>query len=182
MVHSGSRGMGQAISAHHAAIVGAGSPASRLCGFNAESPAARDYLSDAVWAERYAAENRLAILAAAGDLLGELFSAGLEYDSLIHANHNHVRSETHGGIALWVHRKGALSAHEGELGLIPGSMGTASFHTVGRGCAAALGSSSHGAGRALEQGGGRARDWPQATLARDAGRLVRSTPSRQTPR
>jgi tRNA-splicing ligase RtcB len=151
MVHSGSRGMGQAISAHHAMIAARGYSANRLCAFDAESPAARDYLSDSAWAERYAAENRLAILATVGELLEEMFSAGLEDDSLIHANHNHVRSETHDGIALWVHRKGALSAQDGEVGLIPGSMGAASFHTVGRGCAAALCSSSHGAGRALSR-------------------------------
>ena len=151
MVHSGSRGMGQAISAHHAAIARVISPSKRLPGFDADSTAGRNYLADAAWAELYAGENRLTILAAVGDLLDNLFSAELVRDSLIHANHNHVRSEIHDGAALRVHRKGALAAQAGEPGLIPGSMGTASFHTVGRGCDAALCSSSHGAGRELSR-------------------------------
>ena len=69
----------------------------------------------------------------------------------IHANHNHVRLETHGDRPLWVHRKGALSAQAGEAGVIPGSMGSASFHTLGRGLPDSLCSSSHGAGRALSR-------------------------------
>ena len=84
-------------------------------------------------------------------MLAELFGIRLAEDSLIHANHNHIRREVHGGVEIWVHRKGALSAQPGEPGIIPGSMGTASFHTVGRGLPAALCSSSHGAGRALSR-------------------------------
>jgi tRNA-splicing ligase RtcB len=151
MVHSGSRGMGQAISAHHAESADRGSPAKRLLSFDVDSPAGRSYLADAGWAEWYAAENRLAILSAVGDLLHDLFGIGLADGSLIHANHNHVRREIHGGAELWVHRKGALPAQPGESGIIPGSMGTASFHTLGRGLPAALCSSSHGAGRALSR-------------------------------
>ena len=151
MVHSGSRSMGQAISAHHAAVAARESLAKQLPGFDVALTAGSAYLSDAAWAERYAAENRLAILAAVGELLEEEFSVGIDHGSLIHANHNHVRREVHCGVALWVHRKGALSAQAGEPGLIPGSMGTASFHTIGRGCSAAICSSSHGAGRALSR-------------------------------
>ena len=57
----------------------------------------------------------------------------------------------HEARALWVHRKGATAAGEGVRGIVPGSMGTRSFHTVGRGCVAALNSSSHGAGRQLSR-------------------------------
>jgi tRNA-splicing ligase RtcB len=150
-VHSGSRGMGQAISAHHAALTRR-EPASQCpASFEADSPAGRAYLNDAAWAEQYAAENRLAILAAVGALLEDQFAAEFERDSLIHANHNHVRFETHGDCRLWVHRKGALSAAPGEAGVVPGSMGSASFHTLGRGLPESLCSSSHGAGRALSR-------------------------------
>ncbi len=69
----------------------------------------------------------------------------------------HVRRETHEGEALWVHRKGAISAVAGERGLIPGSMGTHSFHVEGRGCAEALCSSAHGAGRRLSRTDARRR-------------------------
>lgn len=151
MVHSGSRGMGQAISAHHAAAATDGSRRPLLPSFAADSPAGLAYLADAWWAEQYAAENRLAMLAAVAELLEQTLAVTLDRESLIHTNHNHVRPEEHGGRALWVHRKGALSARAGEPGIIPGSMGTASFHTVGCGLPEALCSSSHGAGRRLSR-------------------------------
>lgn len=151
MVHSGSRGMGQAISAHHAALALREARDKGPAWFAADSPLGRDYLADATWAEQYAAENRLAMLAAAGELLADLFGVELEIGSLIHANHNHVRRETCGPEQLWVHRKGALSARGGEAGIIPGSMGASSFHTLGRGLAESLCSSSHGAGRGLSR-------------------------------
>jgi tRNA-splicing ligase RtcB len=151
MVHFGSRGMGQAISRRHAALANRDAETQGPAFFEADSALGRDYLADAAWAEQYAAENRLAIVAAVGDLLRELFGVEFDRDSLIHANHNHVRFETHGDSGLWVHRKGALSARPGEAGVIPGSMGAASFHTEGRGLPEALCSSSHGAGRALSR-------------------------------
>jgi len=55
----------------------------------------------------------------------------------------------HDGEALWVHRKGAISASSGEAGIIPGSMGSPSYQVEGRGLVQSLCSSSHGAGRAL---------------------------------
>jgi tRNA-splicing ligase RtcB len=70
---------------------------------------------------------------------------------LIATDHNHVASEMHGGQRLWVHRKGAMPAGVAAEGVLPGSMGTASFHVVGRGCAESLCSSAHGAGRALSR-------------------------------
>ena len=78
-----------------------------------------------------------------------LFGMAADSASLLCCNHNHVSKETHLGEVLWVHRKGAISARDGEPGIIPGSMGTASFHVCGRGHADALCSSSHGAGRCL---------------------------------
>lgn len=151
MVHSGSRGMGQAITARHAALALCEPAADGPPSFDADSPLGRAYLADASWAERYAAENRLAIVAAVAELLKDLFDVEFDSASLIHANHNHVRFEMHGDAGLWVHRKGALSARLDELGIIPGSMGTASFHTLGRGLPDSLCSSSHGAGRALSR-------------------------------
>ena len=62
-----------------------------------------------------------------------------------------VRRERHDGEPLWVHRKGAISAAVGEAGIIPGSMGSPSFHVAGRGHAEALASSSHGAGRLMSR-------------------------------
>jgi hypothetical protein len=63
----------------------------------------------------------------------------------------------HGERELWVHRKGAMSAQQGQTGVLPGSMGSPSFHVKGRGCEQALCSSAHGAGRALSRGAARSK-------------------------
>jgi tRNA-splicing ligase RtcB len=152
MVHSGSRGMGQAITMHHLQRAKADGQTDRLVRFDAESPAGEAYLTDVAWAIAYAEQNRLAMIDAVGRLFGELFEVEVDRGTLIHSNHNHVRQESHDGQLLWVHRKGALSAEAGEPGVIPGSMGSASFHVSGRGEAASLCSSSHGAGRQLSRG------------------------------
>lgn len=144
MVHSGSRGIGQAISDLHGRD--ARPTAAKLWSLPADGPGAA-YLHDAAWAERYAAANRLAMARAVGAVLGKTLGIEADWSTLVDSSHNHVRREAHDGIELWVHRKGALPAEEGVAGVIPGSMGTRSFHVVGRGCAAALCSSSHGAGR-----------------------------------
>ena len=65
----------------------------------------------------------------------------------INCHHNFTQKENHFGKDVWLSRKGAISAREGELGLIPGSMGTASYVVEGLGNAVALCSSPHGAGR-----------------------------------
>jgi tRNA-splicing ligase RtcB len=152
MLHSGSRAMGQAITAHHVAIAEQQSGRRKLPWLDAESPEGQAYLADAAWAIGYADASRLAMLRAVEQLLKEQFGSGLVWESLIHANHNHVRVESHFGERLWVHRKGALPAAAGQPGVIPGSMGTASYHVSGRGCEGSLSSSSHGAGRAMRRG------------------------------
>jgi len=152
MLHSGSRAMGQAITAHHTAIAEQQSRRRKLPWLDADSPAGQAYLSDAAWAVDYADASRLAMLRAVEQLLKELFDGRLSWATMIHANHNHVRRETHFGESLWVHRKGALPAADGVPGVIPGSMGTASYHVTGRGWAGSLCSSSHGAGRAMRRG------------------------------
>jgi len=149
MIHSGSRAVGQAVTNHH--LQNARHAESGLKYLDFEDGAGPLYLADVCWARSYAAENRLAMLTVVGELMQSLFGVTSDWNSLIHCDHNHVQRELHGGKMLWVHRKGAQSAKPGELGIIPGSMGTASFHTLGRGCADALMSCSHGAGRALSR-------------------------------
>lgn len=155
LVHSGSRAMGQAITSHHVAIaIRAAAHASnsgRLCSLASDTEQGAAYLADLAWAREYARLNRLAMVEAAADLLASLFEINADWSSLIHSDHNHVHRETHDGEELWVHRKGALSAYDKEPGVIPGSMGSASFHVAGRGHAAALCSSSHGAGRTMSR-------------------------------
>jgi tRNA-splicing ligase RtcB len=151
MLHSGSRAMGQAITAHHVAIAEQGSSKRTLSRLGATTAEGAAYLADVAWAIRYANESRLAMLRATEHLLAVRFGVGLDWNMLIHAHHNHVRLESHFGQPLLVHRKGALPAGEGEPGVIPGSMGSFSYHVTGRGCESALNSSSHGAGRAMSR-------------------------------
>lgn len=150
MVHSGSRAMGTAITEHH--LRACRTTPEGISYLDAEDAAGRAYLADLAWARRYAEESRLAMLRAVSILLGELAGVAPEEESLIACDHNHVLLEEHGGDSYWVHRKGALRACEGERAVIPGSMGTTSFHVEGRGEPASLRSSSHGAGRRLRRG------------------------------
>jgi tRNA-splicing ligase RtcB (3'-phosphate/5'-hydroxy nucleic acid ligase) len=149
MVHSGSRAMGPAIRDHHlerAAMVGSG-----LRALDANSAQGRAYLHDAAWARRFAAANRRQIALNIGAVMAATVAAHLQWEQAISSDHNHVEPETHGGATLWVHRKGAMAAGSEQCGALPGSMGTMSFHVQGRGCAQALCSSAHGAGRLLSR-------------------------------
>ncbi len=149
MVHSGSRAMGQVITAHH--VARASLVSNGLNFLDSQSETGEAYLNDVGWAQHYAEQNRLAMVAAVAELLLDQFGVNTDWPFLIHGHHNHVRREEHFGKQLWVHRKGAQSSQCDEPGIIPGSMGTASFHVSGRGCAEALCSSSHGAGRKLSR-------------------------------
>jgi tRNA-splicing ligase RtcB len=148
-VHSGSRAMGQAITAAH--LRNARKTDSGLSVLDAETAAGEAYLADLRWAREYARANRAAIIEAVSDLLREVLGAMPRAEDRMDCDHNHVQRETHFGAALWVHRKGAVPAGAGEPGIIPGSMGAPTYHTQGRGCTEALGSSSHGAGRSLSR-------------------------------
>lgn len=145
MLHSGSRAMGHAITDWH--LRSTKTEESGLGFVNVTEPNGQAYLNDMNWAVAYAMQNRLAMARSVEAIVNELFSSSIDWSTLIHCHHNHVQREVHFGDELWVHRKGALPAAEGEVGIIPGSMGTHSFHVMGRGCPDALRSSSHGAGR-----------------------------------
>ena len=72
-------------------------------------------------------------------------------DSFINIHHNYANLENHFGENVWVHRKGATSANEGQLGIIPGSQGTASYIVKGKGNTDSFKSCSHGAGRQMSR-------------------------------
>jgi tRNA-splicing ligase RtcB (3'-phosphate/5'-hydroxy nucleic acid ligase) len=149
MVHSGSRALGQAIQEHHLARaqgVGRG-----LRALDARSAEGCEYLNDASHARRFADASRKAMATEVGALLARKLQAQIRWETLITSDHNHVSLEHNKEQDLWVHRKGAMPARLGESGVLPGSMGTLSFHVEGRGCKEALCSSAHGAGRALSR-------------------------------
>jgi tRNA-splicing ligase RtcB len=155
MLHSGSRGIGQAIRDHHLARCVAGRSGLRY--LDAATPEGADYLRDMAWAVDYAEWSRRTMTAGVCEVLRDVLRADSGDGTYVSCDHNHVRRETHDGEDLWVHRKGAISAAAGVTGLIPGSMGTQSFHVEGRGCAEALCSSAHGAGRRLSRTDARRR-------------------------
>jgi tRNA-splicing ligase RtcB len=155
MVHSGSRGVGPAIRDHHmrhAEDVGGG-----LRALDVRSDRGAAYLHDASWARRFADANRRAMAVEVGTVIETTVGARLCWEMVITTDHNHVSLENHGGRDLWIHRKGAMPARHGEMGALPGSMGSASFHVEGRGHDEALCSSAHGAGRALSRTAARAK-------------------------
>ena len=69
----------------------------------------------------------------------------------IQCHHNYVTKENHFGANVWLTRKGAVRAREGDLGIIPGSMGARSYIVRGKGNAESFHSCSHGAGRAMSR-------------------------------
>jgi tRNA-splicing ligase RtcB len=168
MIHSGSRAIGQTITDHY--LADGLQSESGLKFLDSQSDAGRCYLSDVEWARTYAAENRLAMLTAVTMLTQKLFNVASNESTLIHCDHNHVQQESHAGSLRWIHRKGAQSAQLDEPGIIPGSMGTASFHTSGRGSANSLTSCSHGAGRVLSRSEAR-RTVSGKDFARQVGKL-----------
>jgi tRNA-splicing ligase RtcB (3'-phosphate/5'-hydroxy nucleic acid ligase) len=149
MVHSGSRALGPAIRDHH--LQRAGAIGSGLRALDANSSQGRDYLHDATVARSYAAANRRHIATKIGAIMATTLNATLQWELAITSDHNHVVPEVHFGRSFWVHRKGAMTAAEGEWGALPGSMGAVSFHVQGRGCPEALCSSAHGAGRLMSR-------------------------------
>jgi len=149
MVHSGSRALGQAIHDHH--LARAQPVDNRLRVLDAKSDGGTEYLHDASCARRFASASRRAMAEEVGQVLARRLGAHVCWETVITTDHNHVSLEHHGGRDLWVHRKGAMSARLGESGVLPGSMGTLSFHVEGRGHEEALCSSAHGAGRALSR-------------------------------
>jgi tRNA-splicing ligase RtcB len=155
MVHSGSRGMGPAIRDHHLAKgepVGGG-----LAALDATSDQGARYLGDAAWARRFADASRRAMAEQVGTVIEAIAGARLCWETTVTTDHNHVSLERFGESELWVHRKGAMPAGLGQNGVLPGSMGSSSFHVQGRGHEAALCSSAHGAGRALSRAAARAK-------------------------
>lgn len=149
MIHSGSRALGQSIRDHH--LAGAEAVGERFRTLDAESEQGTAYLHDLEWARRYAAASRRAMASETEKVIQDAIGARLDWETSITTDHNHVTLEQHGASKFWVHRKGAMALQAGKLGVLPGSMGTVSFHVEGRGCEEALNSSAHGAGRAMSR-------------------------------
>ncbi|MBF0501445.1 MAG: RtcB family protein [Candidatus Riflebacteria bacterium] len=145
MVHTGSRAMGQAIAAHHLKNTIKTSTGFKY--LDADSDEGKEFLMDMEWAVAYAKASRRAIIFACVEIMKRLFGLASDATTILDCVHNFLGREDVSGRQVWVHRKGAISVRDGEIGVVPGSMGTPSFHVTGRNCEAALFSSAHGAGR-----------------------------------
>ncbi len=144
-VHTGSRAMGVLVRDHHA--VRDQFADSKLVGVATTEAAGLNCLRDLEWTAAYARASRRAIQQAVIAVLSRFVAVDPEESRGIDTCHNFVRRECHQGRWLWIHRKGAQSAYEGELGVIPGSMGAPTIVVEGRGNPRSLHSCSHGAGR-----------------------------------
>ena len=170
MLHSGSRGTGNLIGtyfierareelAHR--VLGFHLPDKDLAFFMEGEPLFDDYVEAVSWAQDYARENRETMMARVlAEMRHRLPKFQLE-KMAVNCHHNYVQRETHGGESLLVTRKGAVSARAGELGIIPGSMGTRSYIVRGKGNTDSFHSCSHGAGRVMSRSAAR----QQITLA-----------------
>ena len=157
-LHSGSRNIGKVIADWHinrakglAHNQDLSDPA--LAAVLLGTPESRDYLHDMYWAQDYALLNRAIMLATVKQVLTHYFAPGeVEFHNTIQCHHNYVAEEIYDGQQLAIIRKGAIAAHSGELGIIPGSMGTGSYIVEGLGNDLSYNSASHGAGRKMSRG------------------------------
>jgi len=157
MLHSGSRNIGKELAERHINVAKAlphnqDLPDRDLAVFLSGTPEMDAYRSDLYWAQEYARRNREVMIA----LLKTAFEKSLgkvavSYEPVISCHHNYVAEETYDGVDVVVTRKGAIRAGAGELGIIPGSMGTRSYIVRGLGNEAAFCSASHGAGRKMSR-------------------------------
>jgi tRNA-splicing ligase RtcB len=155
MLHSGSRNIGKSLAEIHIARAkklahNQELPDRDLAVFLAGTPEMEAYRRDLYWAQRYARLNRAVMLELYIGALERFFSS-LKCQTPISCHHNYVSEETHFGEHVLVTRKGAIHAGAGELGIIPGSMGTRSYIVRGLGSAESFQSASHGAGRRMSR-------------------------------
>jgi tRNA-splicing ligase RtcB len=124
-----------------------------------------EYIQALNWAQQFAFLNREEMMDRVASCLTGLLGVAVDRQETINCHHNYTTRENHFGRNVWLSRKGAISAYEGQPGLIPGSMGTASYVVAGRGNRVALCSSPHGAGRNHSRGAAK-RLFTEADLER----------------
>lgn len=157
MLHSGSRNIGKELADRHMSVAAtlphnADLPDRDLAVFLSGTAEMNAYRHDLEWAQEYAARNRRVMLALVCAAVADTFAErAVRFDDPISCHHNYVATEHIDGLDLLVTRKGAIRAGDGELGLIPGSMGTGSYVVRGVGSAASFYSASHGAGRRMSR-------------------------------
>ncbi|APU17358.1 MULTISPECIES: RtcB family protein [Actinoalloteichus] len=155
MLHSGSRNIGKELAERHVRIAQSLSHNKNLVDrdlavFLAATPEMAAYRRDLYWAQEYALRNRATMMALVKGALRATVP-GVRFDPEVSCHHNYVAEERYDGVDLLVTRKGAIRAGSGELGIIPGSMGTGSYIVRGLGNQGSFQSASHGAGRRMSR-------------------------------
>src|SRR6185437_1814645 len=180
MLHSGSRGIGNAIGSYFIALaredmlrMDAQLPDRDLAYFEEGAEYFDDYVEAVSWAQGYAARNREEILALVLAALRRHLPAFAVTDEVVNCHHNYVAREHHYGADVWVTRKGAIRAGRGELGIVPGSMGTRSYIVRGLGNPESFESSAHGAGRRMSRTQARHEFGEADLVAQTAGVICR---------
>ncbi len=156
MLHSGSRNIGKELADRHIAIArdlphNADLPDRDLSVFLAGTAEMAAYRRDLFWAQDFARRNRQLMMALLCQVVRDNVKPDVAFAEPISCHHNYVAEETYGGVDLLVTRKGAIRAGRGDLGIIPGSMGTGSYIVRGLGNEEAYCSASHGAGRRMSR-------------------------------
>lgn len=159
MLHSGSRGVGNAIGTHFIELAKKDAelnqrnlPDKDLAYFEEGARYFGDYVRGVGWAQRFAQKNREVmmanLIATVRGVISKPFESHIE---AVNCHHNYVQQERHFGQDVFVTRKGAVSAKKGQLGIIPGSMGARSYIVRGKGNPDSFESCSHGAGRTMSR-------------------------------
>ena len=159
MLHSGSRGVGNAIGNHFIELAKKDAelhqrnlPDKDLAYFEEGAQYFGDYVKAVGWAQKFAQKNREVmmanLIATVRKVIPKPFESHIE---AVNCHHNYVQQERHFGEDVFVTRKGAVSAKQGQLGIIPGSMGARSYIVRGKGNPESFESCSHGAGRTMSR-------------------------------
>ncbi|WP_280191813.1 RtcB family protein [Delftia sp. PS-11] len=159
MLHSGSRGVGNAIGTHFIELAKKDAelhqrnlPDKDLAYFEEGARYFGEYVRAVSWAQKFAMRNREVmmahLIATVRKVIPKPFESHVE---AVNCHHNYVQRERHFGEDVFITRKGAVSARRGELGIIPGSMGARSYIVRGLGNPESFESCSHGAGRVMSR-------------------------------
>lgn len=155
MIHSGSRNIGKTVADYYNRIAKKINSQLKLIPENwdlaflrLDSDEGSQYLREMEYCVKFALANRLAMMNVVKEIVCDI-AGDTEFGDIINIPHNFASEELHFGEKVWVHRKGATPAHNGTLGIIPGSQGSRSYIVEGLGNPESFESSSHGAGRKL---------------------------------
>jgi tRNA-splicing ligase RtcB len=158
MLHSGSRGIGNAIGSYFIELAKKDSsrnnirlPDADLAYFPEGARHFDDYVEAVGWAQDYARANREEMMQLVLGAMRRHLPPFELTEEAVNCHHNYVERETHYGESVWLTRKGAIRAGAGELGIIPGSMGARSYIVRGKGAAESFHSCAHGAGRSMSR-------------------------------